>query len=96
VTNEQKLAALRLEADTNADRAVKAEDQMKAVQHDLVAKEAEVSGLKNKISLLEHEIQRAEKRVEDVRTSLLDTELTMARLKVMRKTRKRINWIQTV
>ncbi len=84
-----------MEADTNADRAVKAEDQMKAVQHDLVAKEAEVSGLKNKISLLEHEIQRAEKRVEDVRT-LLGMELTMTRLKVMRKTRKRINWIQTV
>jgi len=57
-----------LEADTNAERAAKAEDQMKSIKQDLVGKEAEVSGLKNKIALLEHEIQRAEKRVEDVRT----------------------------
>lgn len=58
---------LRIEADTAATRAAQAEDQVKALNNELGSKDTEISGLKNKIALLEADIQRSEKRVEEVR-----------------------------
>lgn len=57
---------LRIEAEQNLDRASKAEEQLKKLNADLSSKDTEIGGLKNKIQLLENEVARSEKRVEEV------------------------------
>lgn len=57
---------LRVEADQHHNRAEKAEAQVKELKDELSRKENDVQGLNNKITLLQENLERTEKRVEEV------------------------------
>ena len=62
---KEKLTALRVEADTNNERAEKAEQQLKATQEQLREKDNALITATNKQKLLEQEITRMESRLTD-------------------------------
>ena len=59
----QKLNSLRAEADAAQARADAAEKELKALKEQQGGNDTELTGLKNKIALLEQELERAESRV---------------------------------
>ncbi|KAJ3107517.1 hypothetical protein HDU96_007861 [Phlyctochytrium bullatum] len=62
-----KLEKLRIESESNNNRAEKAEGEVKELKAELAKKDTEVQNLKNRITLLEMDLERAEKRVEEVK-----------------------------
>lgn len=62
----QKLDKLRIEADGNLSRAEKAESALKDLQSQVLKLETENHNLSNKVVLLQGDVDRAEKRVEEV------------------------------
>jgi predicted nuclease with TOPRIM domain len=64
--HSKKLEKLRIEADTNLSRAEKAEGQVKDLQDQVNKLETETHNLGNKVTLLQGDVDRAEKRVEEV------------------------------
>ncbi|KAJ1327260.1 hypothetical protein BSLG_010602 [Batrachochytrium salamandrivorans] len=62
---KEKLEKLRIDADSNLARAEKAEAEVKELKNSLLS-ETEVQNLQNKISLLQMDLDRAEKRADDV------------------------------
>jgi len=58
--------SLRIEAEAANSRAEKAEAEYKVARDELARRDAEVASLKNKIQLLNDEVDRAEKRIEEV------------------------------
>ncbi|KAJ3339805.1 hypothetical protein HDU93_007804 [Gonapodya sp. JEL0774] len=69
----KRIDELRIECDAANARAQKAEDQVKNLDADLGKKDVEVNGLKNKIALLETEIQRSERRIEEMKGQVQST-----------------------
>ncbi|KAJ3216306.1 hypothetical protein HDU67_009657 [Dinochytrium kinnereticum] len=62
-----KIKELRIESDASNSRAEKAEGEVKDLKAQLAKSETEVQNLKNKITLLEMDLERTEKRVEEVK-----------------------------
>ena len=65
-TGKQKLEKLRIESETHAGRAEKAETEVKQLKDELAKKDTEVQNLNNKVTLLQMDLDRSEKRVEEV------------------------------
>lgn len=63
---KEKLEKLRVEADDNLKRAEKAESEQKALKESLSKQETLAQTLNNKVSLLTEELERSEKRVDEV------------------------------
>lgn len=63
---KEKLERLRVEGETANARAEKAEAEVKTLKEELTHKENAESQLKNKVSLLQMDLERQEKRVEEV------------------------------
>jgi predicted nuclease with TOPRIM domain len=63
---KKKLEKLRIEADTHLARAEKAESQVKDLENSVTKLETENHNLGNKVTLLQGDVERAEKRVEEV------------------------------
>ena len=63
---KEKLEKLRIEADDNLKRAEKAEADQKALKDAVSKQETLVQTLNNKVSLLTEELERTEKRADEV------------------------------
>ncbi|KAJ3189666.1 hypothetical protein HK101_008803, partial [Irineochytrium annulatum] len=63
----QKLEKLRIESDSNNQRAEKAEGEVKELKAELARRETEVQNLNNKITLLQMDLERTEKRVDEIK-----------------------------
>ena len=57
-----------MEADTHLSRAEKSESLVKDLQNQVLKFETENHNLSNKVSLLQGDLDRAEKRVEEIKT----------------------------
>ncbi len=64
---KQKLEKLRIEAEANLARAEKAEGEVKTLNDTLQKNEVSIQSLNNKISNLSVDLERSEKRAEEVR-----------------------------
>jgi tropomyosin len=60
------LEKLRIEADSNLSRAEAAEQEVKAITDQLTKKDTMIQDLNNKIKLLQDDLERTEKRVNEV------------------------------
>lgn len=63
---KEKLEKLRIEAETNLARAEKAEAEKASLKEALGKQETIVQTLNNKVSLLSADLERTEKRVDEV------------------------------
>ncbi|KAI8854600.1 hypothetical protein BC829DRAFT_380332 [Chytridium lagenaria] len=63
---KEKLEKLRIESDANNSRAERAENEVKELKAELAKRDTEVQNMKNKVTLLEMDLERTEKRVEEV------------------------------
>lgn len=72
----QKLTALREEVNAANARADAAEGDAKRLQDELIQKDHEITSLKNKLILNEHELERAESRIKEVKVNLDEGETT--------------------
>jgi tropomyosin len=66
---KEKLEKLRIESDQNLARAEKAEAEVKTLHDTLSKNEVTIQSLNNKISNLQVDLERTEKRAEEVRPS---------------------------
>lgn len=63
---KEKLDKLRIEADGNLARAEKSETDLKDVRVQLASQETHINNLNNKVTLLTQDLERQEKRFDDV------------------------------
>lgn len=63
---KEKLEKLRVESDENLKRAEKAESEQKSLKEAVSKQESLVQTLNNKVSLLTEELERSEKRADEV------------------------------
>jgi predicted nuclease with TOPRIM domain len=64
---KEKLEKLRLGEETANARAIKAEAEVTSLNEDLMQKENSEASLNNRVSLLQMDLERQEKRVEEMR-----------------------------
>ena len=62
-----------MEADSNLERAEKAEAEMKTFNEKLASKDTIIKDLSNKISLLQGELDRSEKRAQEVTVAKIES-----------------------
>lgn len=62
---QQRLAALRVEADTNATRAEEAEAKVKKLEHEVLVKDQEIQSLQHKLSIAEGDLEKAEESLKE-------------------------------
>ncbi|KAL7009829.1 tropomyosin-2 [Cystobasidiomycetes sp. EMM_F5] len=60
-----RLAALRVEADTNATRAEEAEAKVKKLDHDILTKDQEIQSLQHKLSVAEADLEKLESSLKE-------------------------------
>jgi hypothetical protein len=83
------LEKVRIEADNALARAEKAEAKVKELESKILTLDSENQSLSNKISLLTSDIERAEKRVEEV---IFITINTRSRLEILRLIKMKQFW----
>ncbi|CAB4421928.1 unnamed protein product [Rhizophagus irregularis] len=82
---KEKINSLRAEADASVLRAENAEAELKKAKEDIIVKEQEIISLTNKISLLEAEVERADKKISDLKSAKEEEESTSSYAQQMLK-----------
>lgn len=78
---------LRIESDANMARAEKAETEVKALKETISKQESSIQTLNNKVSLLAGDLERAEKRADEVRMRIF-TSLSLYRANSLAQTKE--------
>lgn len=69
-STKQKLAALREEVNAADARALEAETKAKLLQDEQIQKDHEITSLKNKLTLVEADLEKAENRIAEAKLNL--------------------------
>jgi len=71
---KEKLASLRQEADTNVERAEKAEALIKVQEQRILEQDAEIKSLTHQLGVVDHNLEAAETQIKESKSAQLEGE----------------------